>query len=289
MNASYLHHVVIHFPIALLTVAAGAFVVALLHGWPGWRHVGGVLLALGTVAALVAVIAGLMAQDRLLALGVSEEAVNAHRNMGLITLGLSLVTLATWIALATKRRLHALGPAAGVAVLAVVTAGSVTVTGHFGGTLLHPEISPLPGVGAIAEAEPRPEDEPEVDEAPSEPEPIEPEPIEEEFARGAEVFDEECAACHGPDGQGVPGVGGPPVMGTDALQVDPPPDADRERRFETGKDVLDYVGETMPLDDPGGLAEEENRQVVAYLLADRGFDVSEELTDEEAEAISLDR
>lgn len=281
MNASYLHHVVLHFPIALLTVAAGAFVLSLLHRWKGWRHVGGVSLAAGTAATGVAVISGLIAQDRLLALGVSQDAIDAHRNLALLTLGLSLATLIVWIALGAKGRLGALGPAAGVAALAVVTAGSVTVTGHLGGTLLHPEISPLPGVQAVAEVE-RPEDEPDPADRLAAPDP------EEAFAQGAAIFEEECASCHGQDGRGLPTVDGPPVMGPDALPVEPPADADRERRFETGKDVLDYVAETMPLDDPGALADEENREVVAYLLAEHGLEVPADLTDEEAEAIEID-
>lgn len=272
MSASYIHHVVLHFPIALLTVAAVAFVISVAHGWYGWRAAGAVALILGTVAAIVAVVAGLSAEERVVAMGIEEAVVQTHRNAGFITLALAGITTIAWAFFAVRERLYLVGPRVVVAALAVATAASVTATGHFGGTMLHPEIAPVAGVRAVAgvEAEPGVQDDA---------------PAEADLERGAEVYAEECAGCHGPDGRGDPAVDAPPVMGPDALPTEPEPDMDRERRFETGEDVLEYVAETMPVDDPGGLEDEDYREVVRYLLARNGFDVPAELTDEEAATV----
>ena len=43
-------------------------------------------------------------------------------------------------------------------------------------------------------------------------------------ARGATLYADHCGSCHGESGQGTPG-GAPPVVGKDALPLDPPASA----------------------------------------------------------------
>ena len=280
MNATWIHHTILHFPIALLTTAALAHVLALVHRWHGWRITGGVALLLGTAAAIVAVISGVLAQERALAGGIPAAVINLHLTAAIIASSLAVATVVVWIAFAARRRLSVTGPAALVAALTVVAAGAVAVAGHFGGSMLHPGIAPLPEVrelaGVASPAQAARADtgaelaEPEID-----------------VDAGAAIYADACASCHGAEGEGIPAMGAPAVFGDEALPVAPPPDADRERAFETGADVLAYVRETMPLDDPGALSDDDYREAVRYILHRHGLEVPPELTDEAAREIAI--
>jgi hypothetical protein len=61
----------------------------------------------------------------------------------------------------------------------------------------------------------------------------------------------------------------------------------RERRFETGADVLAFVSEHMPRNAPGSMAQEDYESVVAYLLAKNGHVLSAPLDPETAASVSL--
>ena len=283
MNATWIHHTILHFPIALLTTAALAHVLALVHRWHGWRITGGVALLLGTAATIVAVISGVLAQERALAGGIPAAVINLHLTAAIITLSVAVVTMVAWIAFATRRQLSVTGPAALIAALTVVTAGAVSVTGHLGGSMLHPGIAPLPEVRDLASVS-----------SPAQAENVDPEAAvaeapttEVDVEAGAAIYAEACASCHGDDGEGIAAMGAPAVFGEEALPVDPPPDADRERSFDTGEDVLAYVRETMPLDDPGALSDGDYREAVRYILHRHGLEVPPELSDDAAREIAI--
>lgn len=83
----------------------------------------------------------------------------------------------------------------------------------------------------------------------------------EQAARGADVYDAECAFCHGDDGEGA--GANPAVVGDDLLA-----------NYAHAGELLDYVAAEMPETDPGGLAAEDFEDVVAFLLDESGVDLA---------------
>ena len=84
--APNLHPLVIHFPIALLIVAALADLVDILVGRPDWlRTAGTALYALGVVGAVVACVSGQQAANTVLMSGMAHSIVAAHRTWALAT------------------------------------------------------------------------------------------------------------------------------------------------------------------------------------------------------------
>jgi mono/diheme cytochrome c family protein len=74
---------------------------------------------------------------------------------------------------------------------------------------------------------------------------------------GEWVFAEQCARCHGAAGEGGEA---PRLVGDRGVQG-----------FRNAQRLFDFVSFSMPVDDPGSLAEEEYWAVVAYLLEQNGY------------------
>lgn len=93
------------------------------------------------------------------------------------------------------------------------------------------------------------------------------------YVRGAQVYTEQCASCHGAKGEGIPP--NPKLVGREP------------RDFSFGKDpkltktignywpyattLYDYINRSMPFATPGSLTANELYSVVAYLLAENGI------------------
>ena len=93
------------------------------------------------------------------------------------------------------------------------------------------------------------------------------------YARGAQVYAQQCASCHGPKGEGIP---------PNTRLVGPEP-----RDFSFGNDpkltktignywpyattLFDYVNRAMPFATPGSLEPNDVYSVVAFLLAENGI------------------
>lgn len=77
-----------------------------------------------------------------------------------------------------------------------------------------------------------------------------------QVARGAAVFEQSCATCHGPSGNDGFAT---PLLGTGTLV-----------RFATTRELYDYTSATMPLAAEGSLTERQYLEVTAWLLAARG-------------------
>ena len=91
-------------------------------------------------------------------------------------------------------------------------------------------------------------------------------------AQGRTIYAQQCASCHGANGEGIPPAN-PPLIGR-------PPHAEN---FPFGNNprlprtignygpyattVFDYVRRAMPLNAPGSLSDDEVYAVTAYLLA----------------------
>lgn len=114
---------------------------------------------------------------------------------------------------------------------------------------------------------------------------------------GAEIFERECASCHGKRGEGlsaapnIMGLGALPVYARDpstsnsltvsqeAQQQDRPQSLGDERRqpFKTAQDLYNYVSRRMPLPNAriGSLTEEQYWAVVNFVLVAHGISVPE--------------
>ncbi len=78
-------------------------------------------------------------------------------------------------------------------------------------------------------------------------------------ARGAQVYGQRCAQCHGDDLSGSDfGDGAPSLKRADFMVG------------RTLKDAFDRIKRGMPFDAPGSLTDEQYVDVVAYLLRENG-------------------
>ncbi|HEU5057196.1 MAG TPA: c-type cytochrome [Kofleriaceae bacterium] len=103
--------------------------------------------------------------------------------------------------------------------------------------------------------------------------------------RGAALYGQKCASCHGDAGQGAKA---PAVVGKGALPLDPRPGSKRGVQFRTALDVLQYVKARMPGDDPGSLSDEDARAIIAFDLKANGVDLTgKDLSDATLAAIAL--
>lgn len=110
------------------------------------------------------------------------------------------------------------------------------------------------------------------------------------MSRGAALFEQNCASCHGSRGEGT--TTGPVVMGGGALRVYPRtgtsenlttdpnelqlrasttlPGGTGRPPFNTAKDVFDYISTTMPPNRPGSLRAEEYWAILSFMLQAHG-------------------
>ncbi len=95
----------------------------------------------------------------------------------------------------------------------------------------------------------------------------------EQAAQGQKLFAKNCAKCHGKAGEGSKKA--PPIVGKDALPLDPPPTAKlRKTQFRTAQDVAEFVSAKMPANKPGSLTAEQYYDILAFDLKANGVDVS---------------
>jgi uncharacterized membrane protein len=131
------HVVLVHFPVALLVTALGLEWLGRWRKREHWREAARVLIVVGSVGGLLATVTGLVAGEFH---GYAGDLLEKHRWAGIVTAaGMALLL---W--LARKRRES--GNLALLAVLVVVVA-LVTVTAHWGGSLVH-------GVGFLTSPNP---------------------------------------------------------------------------------------------------------------------------------------
>ncbi len=104
--------------------------------------------------------------------------------------------------------------------------------------------------------------------------------LEEQIDRGAALFAQNCAECHGDMGQGSSIA--PPLVGPDALPLEPRPDQIlRTEPFITAFDVYDFARVNMPFDDPGILSDREYLDIIVFDLDANGFPLDEPLDEDD--------
>jgi S-disulfanyl-L-cysteine oxidoreductase SoxD len=84
-------------------------------------------------------------------------------------------------------------------------------------------------------------------------------------AQGEAVFRDKCAACHGPNGEGVPPQGTQLVGGVGSLASDNPVRTVGSY-WPYATSVWDYIHRAMPLNQPGSLSADDTYAVTAFLL-----------------------
>jgi len=80
--------------------------------------------------------------------------------------------------------------------------------------------------------------------------------------QGQRVYAQQCAACHGQQGEGIPGV--PTLVGGSTTST--PPNLTVGSYWPYASTVFDYVRRAMPPTAPKSLSNDEVYQLVAYLL-----------------------
>ena len=89
---------------------------------------------------------------------------------------------------------------------------------------------------------------------------------------GGPLYGQFCAKCHGDAGQGTDQA--PPVVGPNALPLDPRPGAKyRKNQFHTAKDVADFVLPNMPPKGPKPTVE-QYLDILAFDLKANGVDLT---------------
>lgn len=136
---AYVHHLIIHFPIAFATLAALLAVYGLIRSSNEWVRAASVLTMLTALVAFAAAASGLVAAGHFVEGGGDANAVALHRN-----LALGATALLVSAAVISWRTTRAGAPSGSRAAGAVSILGAVVISaaGHFGGELLHAGMAP---------------------------------------------------------------------------------------------------------------------------------------------------
>ncbi|MBK7583236.1 MAG: hypothetical protein IPI67_23945 [Myxococcales bacterium] len=137
---AYLHHLVIHFAIALAIVGVPCWLIA-------WRKQGSWLPAArglaytAAAASVVAAASGLLSAAHVIEMGGDPERIATHRNLALVAAGIMVV--AASLVWRQERHSGKRWLVTGVFSLAAV---SLAVASHFGADMLHPGLAPWSNV-----------------------------------------------------------------------------------------------------------------------------------------------
>lgn len=87
---------------------------------------------------------------------------------------------------------------------------------------------------------------------------------------GADVFAENCAACHGDKLQGNPavGLGGDRLIGGRGSLASKTPIKTVESYWPYSTTLFDYVKRAMPFNAPGSMTDDQVYSLVAYILSE---------------------
>lgn len=150
---AYVHHLVIHFPIAFATLAALLAIYGLIRSSNEWVRAASALTYVTALVGFVAAASGLLSADHFVEGGGDASAVALHRNLALgATAVLIVAAVVSWRA-SRPGAPQGSRVAGGISILGAV---AVSAAGHFGGEVLHPGMAPWSskphGHGAMADA-----------------------------------------------------------------------------------------------------------------------------------------
>lgn len=139
------HPVVVHFPIALITVAALVAIVWAVRGTAFWRRTVLLLLGVGMVGLLAAYFTGEPIEEHVEGTPIVEELVGLHETTALYALIVTGVALAGvaglsfWVERRTTLERDPPDPVVARLVLVGLTVAAAVLvawTGHIGGTMV---------------------------------------------------------------------------------------------------------------------------------------------------------
>ncbi len=96
-------------------------------------------------------------------------------------------------------------------------------------------------------------------------------PGEGTHGRGAEVYAERCAVCHGETMEGVKEMGGAALIGGRGSLASEAPKKTVESYWPYATTLFDYIRRAMPFDAPGSLSDHEVYALAAYILGEAGI------------------
>ena len=137
MKLQEVHPSLVHFPLALLPLSVGADLLGRLTGSEALLDIGRRTMPLAAGSAVVAGVAGLMAQTEVEADGEALEMLKTHR-----TLNLGLVTVASAMAAYRSGRER---PSVGYLAMGLVGLATMAYSAYLGGAMVYHE-----GVGVEA-------------------------------------------------------------------------------------------------------------------------------------------
>jgi uncharacterized membrane protein len=128
-----LHPLIVHFPIALIIVAAAFEMIAWFSNKVALHRAALVNLIAATVMAVPVILAGLAAEDAVFTADPAHDVLEIHEALAFISLGI-LFLLSVWAIIGYKRW----DDRAPVLFLIglLIAAGSIGATGYFGGELV---------------------------------------------------------------------------------------------------------------------------------------------------------
>ena len=135
------HALMVSFPVALLTMAVLFELASLVLKKDGLRRTGFAMLLVGTLAAGVAVLIGLQAEDVIAHGSAIHDLMEEHQTLAYVTLGIFAV-LAVWrlvreAKMGTTERIAAF-------VLSLAGLGFLVDTGHHGGKMVFEHAAGVP-------------------------------------------------------------------------------------------------------------------------------------------------
>ncbi len=141
IDLAHIHPMLVHFPLALLPVALGFQLYALVRGESlfsrGWaQNAAMVLLMLAATAAVAAAMFGDVALDQAVATGVSESLLDTHEDLGM-TSAVLLVLLALGDGWLFWRRQSSMKVSWGFWLVGAVVFLVLIVTAWHGGRLVY--------------------------------------------------------------------------------------------------------------------------------------------------------
>jgi uncharacterized membrane protein len=141
---SHVHIIINHFPTVGFTIALAFYIVSLVLNSEAMKRTSLIVFVVCAILGVTTYVTGAAAMWALNDIpGTSKAAINAHRDMALLSLfGLAFTGVTAWIlvwryryvARFTDRGLYT------VLAFAVITLGFMAETGHRGGQINHPEI-----------------------------------------------------------------------------------------------------------------------------------------------------
>jgi mono/diheme cytochrome c family protein len=117
-----------------------------------------------------------------------------------------------------------------------------------------------------------------------------PETFEQQVKAGGALYAENCASCHGSQGEGTDAAPRLVGLGQGALPLDPPASRKfRKTQFVTVADVGKFAAANMPPGQSGVLSLDQYVAILAFAVSANGIQLDDVLTLDAAEKLTIPR